>query len=64
MTDPEEQEFWQHFCETGAVDDYLAYRQWMARVDKGQGEADTFDDEDEYNADHIGWGRGEAEEHW
>lgn len=29
MSVPNEQFFWQRFCETGSVEDYLAYRQMV-----------------------------------
>ena len=64
MYEPKEQDFWKHFCETGSVDDYIAYRQKMSLVDKGQGDADFFDDGVEYDADHNGWNRGAAKKLW
>ncbi len=63
MTNPEQEGFWRHFCETGSVDDYIAYRQWMSRVDKGQGEADFFNDGDELDANNDRWSGGKTEEH-
>lgn len=52
MNIPNEQFFWQRFCETGSVEDYLAYRQC---VNQRHGRIPGRGIEDDYDADVYGW---------
>ena len=60
MNIPNEQFYWQRFCETGSVDDYLAYRQC---VNQRHGRMAVMAAEDEYDADHYGWDRDPRKEY-
>ena len=50
MSIPNEQFFWQRFCETGSVEDYLAYRQM---VNQRRNSLSELDGEDMGYADYY-----------